>query len=219
MLELIDHPDGGKWTGKKMQDATNGELGPSYFTALRDGDIRIPRADKIEAIAKAMYFPPELWFKSLEWWQDLHSRWRGGEDVTVILYGEETEEQTTGISIADRLNHLFQIQINDDTGQPFTEEEVSHYSSGSVSVKDLKHMRDGMLDYNVSWSTLLVLCRVFDVAPSYWSGPTTPWRPSPGILQRLGDPDSVTTFQNSLDLSKDNRSMLRTLSDYLKRGQ
>lgn len=217
MLELLDHPDGGPWTGKKLAEATNKQVIPSYFTGLRDGYIGIPRADKIEAIADAMGFPPELWFKPLEWWQDLYSRWKSGEEISTFVYGDNEETLSNHAPLSVQLEHLFQTKINKDTGQAFTEEEVARYSRGILTEQDVKDMRSGTLA-NPSWRQLLALCRVFEVNPSYWSGENIPWSPSPAIFQRFGDADSVVTFQNSLEMSKDERSMLRTLSDYLKRG-
>ena len=44
-------------------DATGGVVSRSYVTNLRKGQIENPGYDKLRAIAKAMGFPPELWFE------------------------------------------------------------------------------------------------------------------------------------------------------------
>ena len=38
----------------------------SYVTSLRKGRIENPGFEKLRAIAKAMNFPPELWFEDVE---------------------------------------------------------------------------------------------------------------------------------------------------------
>ncbi len=62
LLKAHPHPDGHLWTGADLQRATGGIVTRSYVTNLRKGRIENPGHDKIEAIAKAMDFPPALWF-------------------------------------------------------------------------------------------------------------------------------------------------------------
>jgi len=57
------HPDGSRWTGQQLDEATDGLVTRSYFTNLRKGRIRSPGHEKMAAIAKAMGFPPEAWFE------------------------------------------------------------------------------------------------------------------------------------------------------------
>ena len=64
----------------------------SYVSMMRKGKISNPGFDKLRAIAKAMNFPPELWFEEAD----------GIENATRV-------EQPAGEQrIADRLNHLFE---------------------------------------------------------------------------------------------------------------
>ena len=49
-----------------MAAATDGVGTRSYVTALRKGGIENPGFEKPRAIAKAMNFPPELWFEDVE---------------------------------------------------------------------------------------------------------------------------------------------------------
>jgi hypothetical protein len=63
--ELLDSyrlPDGSRWTGQQIDEATDGLITRSYFVNLRKGRIRSPGHEKMAAIAKAMGFPPEAWF-------------------------------------------------------------------------------------------------------------------------------------------------------------
>jgi transcriptional regulator with XRE-family HTH domain len=62
-LEHYRRPDGRKWSGKDLREATGGVVSSSYVTHLRKGRIENPGYEKLKAIAKAMGFPPELWFE------------------------------------------------------------------------------------------------------------------------------------------------------------
>src|ERR671920_1313828 len=63
LLGSYRHPDGSRWTGQQLDEATEGLVTRSYFTNLRKGRIRSPGYEKMAAIAKAMGFPPEAWFE------------------------------------------------------------------------------------------------------------------------------------------------------------
>lgn len=62
LLALYRKPDGSEWGGQDLERATGGAVGRSYVTNLRKGRIGSPGLDKLEALAQAMGFPPELWF-------------------------------------------------------------------------------------------------------------------------------------------------------------
>ncbi len=62
LLEAHPRQDGRPCTGAELQRATNGVVTRSYVTNLRKGRIESPGHDKMEAIAKAVGFPPALWF-------------------------------------------------------------------------------------------------------------------------------------------------------------
>jgi len=61
---LVTHPrpDGRPWTGADLQRATGGVVTRSYVTNLRKGRIESPSHDKMGAIARAVGFPPAMWF-------------------------------------------------------------------------------------------------------------------------------------------------------------
>src|SRR5215216_203433 len=63
LLELYRHPDGRKWSGQEIDEATGGVVTRSYITNLRKGRIENPGYEKMRAIAKAMGFAPEVWFE------------------------------------------------------------------------------------------------------------------------------------------------------------
>ena len=58
-LATYRRPDGSRWTGQKLDEATGGVVSRSYFVNLRKGRIDNPGYEKMRAIAKAMGFPPE----------------------------------------------------------------------------------------------------------------------------------------------------------------
>jgi hypothetical protein len=63
LLDSYRHPDGSRWTGQQIDEATDGVVTRSYFVNLRKGRIRSPGHEKMAAIALAMDFPPAAWFE------------------------------------------------------------------------------------------------------------------------------------------------------------
>ena len=66
MLALYRKPDGGKWGGQDLENATGGAVTRSYVANLKSGRIENPGLAKLEAISRAMGFPPALWFGGAE---------------------------------------------------------------------------------------------------------------------------------------------------------
>jgi transcriptional regulator with XRE-family HTH domain len=64
-VEAYRRPDGQKWGGQDLENDTNGIVTRSYITNLRKDRIENPGYEKMAAIAKAMGFPPGLWFEDL----------------------------------------------------------------------------------------------------------------------------------------------------------
>ena len=88
LLEMYRRPDGRRWTGQEIDEATGGVVTRSYITNLRKGRIENPGYEKMRAIAKAMGFPPQKWFE-----EDLGSE--GG-----------SPPQPEGRGIPGRVEHL-----------------------------------------------------------------------------------------------------------------
>src|SRR5215212_9828654 len=63
LLEAYRRPDGRKWSGQEIDEATGGVVSRSYMPNLRKGRIENPGYAKLAAMAKAMGFPPEVWFE------------------------------------------------------------------------------------------------------------------------------------------------------------
>lgn len=63
LLDSYRQPDGSRWTGQQLDEATDGVVPRSYVTNLSKGRIKSPGHDKMAAIARAMGFPPAAWFE------------------------------------------------------------------------------------------------------------------------------------------------------------
>ena len=63
LLDSYRQPDGSRWTGQQIDEATDGLVTRSYVTNLSKGRIKSPGYEKMAAIAKAMGFPPGAWFE------------------------------------------------------------------------------------------------------------------------------------------------------------
>lgn len=224
MLRVIPAPDGGEWGGTNMERATDGKISTSYFSALRDGRIETPRADKLEAVAEAMGFDPGLWFKGLRWWQELEETWERGGGVAEMLRGGIAgaaggEGGSAGARLSDLLGRLMETRVDSETGGPFTPERVADLSGGLLAADDVQGMLGGRLT-DPTWAQVLALCDVFDVDPVYFSGrDLPPWRPSPALMEAARGADSYRIFQNSLKLSDKDRGMLKMLAEHMRREQ
>lgn len=62
LLTLYRRPDGREWGRQELQDETGGAVTRSYVANLKAGRIENPGLAKLEAMAGAIGFPPELWF-------------------------------------------------------------------------------------------------------------------------------------------------------------
>jgi transcriptional regulator with XRE-family HTH domain len=63
LLKVFRHPDGRRWTGAELEKATENVATQSYVTNLRKGKTESSGYEKLAAIAKAMGFTLEVWFK------------------------------------------------------------------------------------------------------------------------------------------------------------
>ena len=98
-LDTYRRPDGRRWSGQAIDEATDGIVTRSYITNLRKGRIENPGYEKMRVIAKAMGFPPEMWFE-----EDL-----GGEGGS--------PPQPEGRGIPGRVEHLFEVVKYPKTGE------------------------------------------------------------------------------------------------------
>jgi transcriptional regulator with XRE-family HTH domain len=134
--------------GGPSQEGTGGVVTRSYVTNLRKGRIESPGYEKLAAMAKAMGFPPEVWFDE-----------RLGEGRSI----GKTEESR---GVAGRLEHLFEVVRNPKTGEPYTNAEVARMTLGDLSEEDVEKIRTGAVS-DPTVGQVAALASVFGVEPSY----------------------------------------------------
>jgi transcriptional regulator with XRE-family HTH domain len=148
LLETYRRPDGHRWTGQQLDEATGGIVTRSYVTNLRKGRIENPGYEKMKAIAKAMGFAPEVWFEE------------SLGDVPSIGRAEGSR------GVAGRLEHLFDAIRNPKTGEPYTNAEVASMTLGDLSVEEVEGIRSGAVS-DPAVSQVAALANVFGVEASY----------------------------------------------------
>ena len=148
LLETYRHPDGRKWSGQEIDEATGGVVSRSYVTNLRKGRIENPGYEKLAAMAKAMGFPVEVWF----------------EDG--LGEGRSVGQAEVSYGVAGRLEHLFEVVRNPKTGKPYTNAEVARMKLGDLSEEDVERIRTGAIR-DPTVGQVAALASVFGVESSY----------------------------------------------------
>ena len=147
-LDTYRRPDGQRWSGQAIDEATDGIVTRSYITNLRKGRIENPGYEKMRAIAKAMGFPPEMWFE-----EDFGSK--GG----LAAHPE-------GRGIPSRVEHLFEVVKNPKTGESYTNAQVARMSAGEITEEEVEGIRRGKIA-DPTVGRVGALAAVFGVPPSY----------------------------------------------------
>jgi transcriptional regulator with XRE-family HTH domain len=146
LLDAHRRPDGRKWNGAQLADATGGVVHRSYVTNLRKGRIESPGYDKMRTIAKAMGFPPALWFE---------------EDL-----GDGPKVEAAGDDLSERVEHLFQVVKNPKSDESYTNAGIARMSAGDLSEEDVEGIRTGRTA-DPSVGQVRALAGAFGVEPSY----------------------------------------------------
>ena len=193
LLERYRLPDGRKWNGQELQNTTGGVVTRSYVSALKKGNIENPGFEKLQAVAKAMGFPPELWFEDIE---------DGG------LATQDFDSIGDDVSVAERLERLFEMLPDERTGTPYTNAEVARMSLGDLTEEEIEVLRTGR-SKNPTVSQVLALSEIFGVDPSYFlaRGKRTPLLDK-DIVQVLGDKRSLAIANKSLNLSEGEKDLV-----------
>jgi transcriptional regulator with XRE-family HTH domain len=148
LLDTYRRPDGSRWTGQQLDEATGGVVARSYVTNLRKGRIESPGYEKMKAIAKAMGFPAAAWFD---------------ENISDGLPASSNHDER---GIARRVEHLFGAVRSPKTGEPYTNAEVARMSIGDLTIEDVEGIRTGAIgDPRVG--QVVALAAVFGAEPSY----------------------------------------------------
>jgi len=199
--ERYRREDGGKWSGQELQDATGGVVTRSYVSMLRKGKIENPGFDKLRAIARAMGFSPDLWFKE-------------ADEMGNALRVEQPNRKR---DIADRLNHLFEAIKNERTGEPYTTVDVARISLGDLTEEDVARIRAGALK-NPTLGQVVALAEAFGVHPSYFLDTGK----EPALLgeqeiNALGDRRARAILNKSSGLSDREKDMVLDMIEHLDR--
>jgi transcriptional regulator with XRE-family HTH domain len=149
LLESYRREDGGKWSGIQLERATGGVVTRSYVTNLRKVRIENPGMDKLAALAKAMGFPPTLWF----------------EDE---LTGTDGRRGAGGppAGLAGRVERLFEAIEDPKTGEAYTSAKIARMSLCDLTEEDVEGLRSGSVT-DPHLSHVVALARAFGVEPSY----------------------------------------------------
>jgi transcriptional regulator with XRE-family HTH domain len=169
LLDIYRRPDGHRWTGQQLDEATGGVVSRSYVTNLRKGRMDNPGYEKLRAIAKAMGFPPEVWFED-----------GLGEGRSI----GQTEDSR---GVAGRLEHLFEVVRNPKTGEPYTNAEVARMTLGDLS-EDVERIRTGAIG-DPTVSQVAALAGVFGVETCYLLDGGEPSLLDEELVQALRDED------------------------------
>jgi transcriptional regulator with XRE-family HTH domain len=192
-------PDGTRWNGQQLQDATGGVVTRSYVSMMRKGKIENPGFDKLRAIAKAMGFPPESWFEESD----------GIRDAVRVEPGDGEW------NVAGRLNHLFEIVKNERTGEPYSSADVARMSLGDLAEDEVERIRTGTLE-NPTLSQVVALADAFGVHPSYFL--ETGRKPAllgEQEISALADQRARAILNKSLSLSDREKDMVLDMIQHL----
>jgi transcriptional regulator with XRE-family HTH domain len=189
LLEMYRRPDGRRWTGQEIDEATGGVVTRSYVTNLRKGRIDSPGYEKMKAIAKAMGFAPEVWFED------------GLGEGRSIGQAEEMR------GVAGQLEHLFEAVRNPKTGEPYTNAEVARMTLGDLSEEDIERMRTGA-NSDPTVGQVAALASVFGVEPSYVLDRGEPPLLDEELVQALRDEDVRDITRESSQLPDGGRRLV-----------
>lgn len=194
LLEIYRRPDGGRWGGQDLEDATGGMVTRSYVSTLRKGNIESPGFDKLRTIARAMGFPPELWF----------------DDSFEVAQRkiEAVDEEST---VAERLEHLLDTITNEKKGRAYTSAEVAKMSFGAITEEEVVGIRSGEIGHP-TLDQVLALSEALGIDPSYF---TRRVRRQDGSLASLAQEESTAIVNKTLALSEEDRRVVLDLLDHL----
>jgi transcriptional regulator with XRE-family HTH domain len=189
LLGRYRRPDGRRWSGQEIDEATGGVVTRSYVTNLRKGRIENPGYEKLAAMAKAMGFPPEVWFED------------GLGEGRSIGQAEESG------GLAGRLEHLFEVVRNPKTGEPYTNAEVARMTLGDLSEKDVERIRTGAVS-DPTVGQVAALAGVFGVEPSYLLNRGEPSLLDEELVQALRNEDVRAITRESSRLPDGERRLV-----------
>jgi transcriptional regulator with XRE-family HTH domain len=193
-------PNCARQGGQDLQDATNGIVSRSYITNLRKDRIENPGYEKMAAIAKAMGFPPGLWF----------------EDVGPGFQLDAVKKRQ---SLSGRLDQLLTTLTNDRTGSPYTDAELARMSLGVLTEEEVAGMRAGTIS-NPTIDKVVELAGVFGVEAAYFlDGAGEPPVLDREALDVLRDETTSAIARKSFRLPAPEKRMILNIIDELEKAR
>jgi transcriptional regulator with XRE-family HTH domain len=189
LLDIYRRPDGRRWSGQEIDEATGGVVSRSYVTNLRQGRIENPGYAKLAAMAKAMGFAPEVWF----------------EDG--LGEGRSIGQAEVSYGVAGRLEHLFEVVRNPKTAEPYTNAEVARMTLGDLSEEDVERIRTGAIS-DPTVGQVAALASLFAVESSYPLDRGQPSLLDEELVQALRDEDVRDITRESSRLSDGERQLV-----------
>jgi transcriptional regulator with XRE-family HTH domain len=194
LLDAYRRPDGSRWTGQQLDEATGGVVTRSYVTNLRKGRIENPGYEKMLTIARAIGFPPEAWFE-------------GAPDSTWAAPAE-------GQDLAARVAHLFEAVVHPRTGEPYTNAEVARMSAGSLAEEEVEGIRFGAIA-DPTVGQVSALAADFGVEPSYLVDRKEPPPLDAETLDALADETANAILRESARLpAREKRILLGIVREF-----
>lgn len=188
-VDVYRRADGQKWGNKDLQEATGGVVTKSYVSHLRRGSIRNPGYEKLRSIAKAMGFPPELWFEEN------------------LGYGARVESPRGIDEIAGRFEHLLRATKSERTGEHYTSAEVARMSAGDLTEEEVEGIRTGEIP-DPSVSQVVALAEVLGVQPSYFLDRQEPPPLDEEAMEALRNETVVAILRESMRLPDRDRRII-----------
>jgi transcriptional regulator with XRE-family HTH domain len=161
----------------------------SYVTNLRKGRIENPGYEKMRVLAKAMGFPPEVWFDE-----------SFGDGTPAVRAYE-------GHGIAGIVEHLFDAIRNPKTGEPYTNVEVARMTLRDLSEEDVERISTGTV-IHPTVGEVAALAGVFGVEPSYLLDRGEPSLLDEKLVQALRDEDMRDITRESSRLPDGERRLV-----------
>jgi transcriptional regulator with XRE-family HTH domain len=180
LLETYRRPDGHRWTGQQLDEATGGVVTHSYVTNLRKGRIEKPGYEKMLAIARAMGFPPEAWFEEMS------------ASVAQAVPAE-------GQDLTARVERLFDAVRSPKTGESYTNAEVARMSVGDLTEEEVEGIRTGTI-CDPTLKQVAALAAAFGVEPSYLVDRKEPPLLDAELLEGLSDKTTREITRQALRL-------------------
>lgn len=179
LLEHFRRPNGDRWKGTEIAEATKGKVGTSYVSSLLRGRIKRPGAEHLQSLARVVGFPVSYWSMEPD---DLlrriiRERYRGGHrfahrhEAEVPPRADGTDIASDGLFAGGALlKDLFENLLAWTTlerGTAPSNREVVENGAGRLGEIEIAKIRRGELG-GLTMAQALALSEALAVPVSYW---------------------------------------------------